>query len=110
MVDLCRAEESPFQKDVFRYYRSDSASAIEAGHDVRAALVTFGVDASHGYERIHRHALTSVARLIAAWVASPLEVARDVEEMVPGLEGFPRQPTDEADQPEFDPAKHAGEE
>jgi peptidase M42 family hydrolase len=110
MTELCRVEQIPFQKDVFRYYRSDSASAIEAGHDVRTALVTFGVDASHGYERIHRHALTSVARLITAWVVSPLEIARDVEEMVPGLEGFPRQPTGEADQPEFDPARHSGDE
>jgi len=102
LVDLCRAHDIPFQKDVFRYYRSDSASAIEAGHDVRTALLTFGIDASHGYERIHAHALTSVARLAALYAASPLEIARDIEE-VSGLNGFPRQPTGEADQPEFDP-------
>src|SRR5690606_31698989 len=65
LVDICTASGIPFQKDVFRYYRSDSASAIEAGHDVRTALVTFGVDASHGYERIHSHALASVSRLVA---------------------------------------------
>src|SRR5690606_14918870 len=57
LVDLCRQHDIPFQKDVFRYYRSDSASAIEAGHDVRTALAAFGIDASHGYERIHSHAL-----------------------------------------------------
>lgn len=102
LVDLCREHDIPFQKDVFRYYRSDSASAIEAGHDVRTALIAFGVDASHGYERIHTHALTSVARLMALYAASPLEIARDLEE-VSGLAGFPRQPTVEADQPEFDP-------
>lgn len=102
LVDLCREENIPFQKDVFRYYRSDSASAIEAGHDVRTALATFGIDASHGYERIHVHALTSVASLVAAYVASPLEITRDVNE-VSGIKGFPRQPIAEADQPEFDP-------
>ena len=32
---------------------SRRASAIEAGADVRTALTTFGVDASHGWERIH---------------------------------------------------------
>jgi len=103
LVDLCREHDIPFQKDVFRYYRSDSASAIEAGHDVRTALVAFGIDASHGYERIHSHALVSVASLIEAYVASPLEIARDVKE-VSGLKGFPKQPIGEADQPAFDPA------
>jgi putative aminopeptidase FrvX len=31
LVRLCREQEISFQRDVFRYYRSDSASAIEAG-------------------------------------------------------------------------------
>lgn len=103
LVELCRDEDIRFRKDVFRYYRSDSASAIEAGHDVRTALVAFGIDASHGYERIHLDALVSVARLVAAYAASPVEIARDADE-VSGLKGFPRQPTGEADQPGFDPA------
>ncbi|WP_421928822.1 osmoprotectant NAGGN system M42 family peptidase [Neoaquamicrobium sediminum] len=109
LVDLCREGDIPFQKDVFRYYRSDSASAIEAGHDVRTALIAFGIDASHGYERIHTHALTSVATLTAAYASSPLEIARDVKE-VSGPEGFPSQPTEEASQPDFDPEKIAGAE
>ena len=107
LVDLCRDNDIPFQKDVFRYYRSDSASAIEAGHDVRTALVAFGIDASHGYERIHTHALTSVARLVAAYAASPVEITRDANE-VSGLKGFPKQPTAEADQPAFDPDEGTG--
>ncbi|MCV0351392.1 MAG: osmoprotectant NAGGN system M42 family peptidase [Nitratireductor sp.] len=96
MVDLCREEDIRYQKDVFRYYRSDSASAIEAGHDVRTALIAFGVDASHGYERIHVHALRSVAELATAYVASPLAIERDVEE-VSDIEGFTEQPTNEAE-------------
>lgn len=109
LVDLCREEDIPFQKDVFRYYRSDSASAIEAGHDVRTALIAFGIDASHGYERIHAHALTSVAALTAAYVSSPLEIARDVKE-VSGPEDFTSQPIEEADQPDFDPERITGPE
>jgi peptidase M42 family hydrolase len=104
LVDLCRDNDIPFQKDIFRYYRSDSASAIEAGHDVRTALVAFGIDASHGYERIHSHALASVASLVEAYAASPLEIARDVKDVATGLKGFPKQPIAEAEQPEFDPA------
>jgi putative aminopeptidase FrvX len=102
LVDLCREHDIPFQKDIFRYYRSDSASAIEAGHDVRTALVTFGIDASHGYERIHLHALTSVAELITRYVTSPLEIERDVRDVTEGLKGFPEQPTEEAEQADFD--------
>ena len=98
LVDLCRTEGIPFQKDVFRYYRSDSASAIEAGHDVRTALATFGIDASHGYERIHTHALISVARLVAAFAISQVEIKRDARE-ISGLEGFTHQPTEEANNP-----------
>ncbi len=91
LVELCRANDIRFHKDIFRYYRSDSASAIEAGADVRTALITFGVDASHGYERIHLHALRSLAELITAYVASPVEIKRDFDETA-GASGFTRQP------------------
>ena len=97
LVGLCREHDIVFQKDIFRYYRSDSASAIEAGHDVRSALVTFGVDASHGYERIHMHALRSVAELITTYVTSPVEIRRDAKE-TSDLKGFTRQPMKKAAQ------------
>ncbi len=97
MVALCREHDIRFQKDIFRYYRSDSASALEAGHDVRTALVTFGVDASHGYERIHSHALRSLAELLTAYLTSSVDINRDAKE-ISGLKGFTRQPIEEADQ------------
>jgi peptidase M42 family hydrolase len=60
LAHLCAENDIRHQKDVFRHYRSDTASAsaptratVEAGEpaaDVRTALVTFGVDASHGSE------------------------------------------------------------
>ncbi len=98
LVELCRANDIRFQKDVFRYYRSDSASAVEAGADVRTALITFGLDASHGYERIHVHSLRSLAELVTAYVQSPVHIQRDAEETAKGTKGFTSQPTDEADQ------------
>ncbi len=85
------------QKDVFRYYRSDAASAVEAGHDVRTALITFGVDASHGYERIHLHALMSNAKLAVYYAMSEVQIERDAEE-VSGLRGFTRQTVVQAQQ------------
>lgn len=97
LVALCHENEIRYQKDIFRFYRSDSASAIEAGHDVRTALIAFGVDASHGYERIHTHALRSLAELVTAYVRSPVMIKRDFEE-TSSVKGFTRQPIDEAAQ------------
>ncbi|MEC9470400.1 MAG: osmoprotectant NAGGN system M42 family peptidase, partial [Pseudomonadota bacterium] len=97
MVQLCRDNDIKFQKDVFRFYRSDAATAIEAGADVRTALITFGVDASHGYERIHMHALRSLAELATGYALSPVEIQRDAREFA-DLKGFTRQPTADADQ------------
>lgn len=94
---LCAENAIKHQKDVFRYYRSDAASAVEAGADVRTALITFGVDASHGYERIHMHALRSLAELVTAYGASPVEIQRDAAEFA-SLEGFTEQPVEEAAQ------------
>ncbi|MFZ0788623.1 MAG: osmoprotectant NAGGN system M42 family peptidase [Chromatiaceae bacterium] len=91
IIQLCQEFEIPHQRDVFRYYRSDSAAALEAGNDVRTALVTFGVDASHGYERIHLDALESLARLVGVYMQSPPLFARDRFDMGPRA-GFPTQP------------------
>ncbi|MBH0236427.1 osmoprotectant NAGGN system M42 family peptidase [Methylobrevis albus] len=95
LIRLCRDHDIRYQQDVFRYYRSDSASAIEAGEDVRTALITFGVDASHGYERTNVHALRSLAELVTAYLTSPVEITRDAES-VSGIEGFTTQPMQEA--------------
>ncbi|MGZ2378038.1 peptidase M42 family hydrolase [Sinorhizobium medicae] len=97
LYELCGEHGIRVQKDVFRYYRSDAASALEAGHDVRTALLTFGVDASHGYERIHLHALMSVAKLAVYHAASEVQIERDAEE-VSGLRGFTRQKVRQAEQ------------
>ena len=94
LVQLARDHDIPHQKDVFRYYRSDSASALEAGADIRTAQVTFGIDASHGYERIHETALTDLARLLIAYVESDVEITRDTKALS-GVKGFTHQPTDD---------------
>src|SRR5690606_8624177 len=108
LYELCGENDIQVQKDVFRYYRSDAASAVEAGHDVRTALLTFGVDASHGYERIHSSALTSIAKLLVHYAASGVEIKRDAEETAKGLKGFTHQKSTKAEQdlkPEDTPAE-----
>lgn len=70
LIQLCQEFEIPHQRDIFRFYRSDSAAAVEAGNDLRTALATFGVDGSHGWERIHWNALESLAELVTLYVQS----------------------------------------
>jgi peptidase M42 family hydrolase len=78
-------------RDLYHYYRSDTAAAIEAGAETRAAQIGFGVDASHGYERTHLRAIEGVAQLVTAWLRTPLTFAEwDLERLGP-LQQFPRQ-------------------
>lgn len=91
---LCEVHGIRYARDLFRYYRSDVAAALEAGAETRAALVAFGVDASHGAERTHVDSLTAVARLLCAYLRSPLTFARWDREPQGDLRDFPsgRQP------------------
>jgi peptidase M42 family hydrolase len=91
LIRLCEQYAIPFQRDVFRYYRSDSASAVEAGNDLRTGLVCFGVDASHGWERTHEHGLRCLGELLALYMLSDPTSTRDAVEMG-SLEGFSSQP------------------
>lgn len=89
LLNLCAKNDIGHQRDIFKYYRCDSASALEAGNDIRTALVTFGVDASHGYERTHLDALLSVTRLIVAYCQTNLVYARQGKHLG-SLQAFPK--------------------
>ncbi len=91
LVQLCKEFNIPHQRDIFKYYRSDSAAAVEAGNDLRTSLIAFGIDASHGYERIHYDALESLARLVSIYMQSPPLYPRDRVDMGP-RSGFPTLP------------------
>ncbi|MGB1110975.1 MAG: osmoprotectant NAGGN system M42 family peptidase [Gammaproteobacteria bacterium] len=91
IIGLCQEFGIPHQRDVFRYYRSDSAAAVEAGNDLRTSLVTFGIDASHGWERIHWNALQSLGELVAVYMQMPPTQQRDRHDMGTRA-GFPNVP------------------
>lgn len=91
LIDLCQRFEIPHHRDVFRYYRCDAASALEAGNDIRTALACFGADASHGYERTHVDSLRALGELLALYVQTPRAVSRDRKDLGP-IDGFPTQP------------------
>ncbi len=71
LIELCRENGIEHSRDLFRYYRSDAAAALEAGNDLRVGLICFALDGSHGWERTHIDSLHSVARLLAAYMATP---------------------------------------
>lgn len=91
LLGLAQSHDIPHQRDLFKEYRCDAASAIEAGNDIRTALLTFGVDASHGYERTHISSIKSIAQLLTLYVQSPPAVLRDQKELAE-LGNFPNQP------------------
>ncbi len=70
LIALAKAHGIAHRRDIFRYYRSDSAAAVEAGNDIRTALIGFGADASHAQERTHRDALDALTRLVIAYMTS----------------------------------------
>jgi len=90
LIKICRENKILHKRDVFRYYRSDATAALEAGNDIRTALVCFGLDASHGYERTHILSLESLAAMLANYIVSKPEIKHDRYELGT-LESFPRQ-------------------
>lgn len=91
LIGLCRENQITFSRDVFRYYRCDAAAAVEAGNDIRTALIGFGADGSHGWERVHQDSLQAVTSLIAHYLLSPPTNKRDKTDLGP-LSGFTNQP------------------
>lgn len=65
----------PCARDTFKWYRSDVAAALESGAATRAALIAFGLDGSHGWERTELASIDAVARLLSIWLQTPLTFA-----------------------------------
>ncbi|SOD93949.1 osmoprotectant NAGGN system M42 family peptidase [Caenispirillum bisanense] len=90
LIELCKSFGIEHTRDVFRYYRSDAASALEAGNDIRTALLCFAVDGSHGWERTHVKSLRAVASLLALYMQSDPAFKRDRKPIGPKGD-FPKQ-------------------
>ncbi len=83
LIELCRDHQIPFSRDVFRWYRSDAAAAVEAGNDIRTALLCFALDSSHGYERTHVDSVAALSRLLSLYMQRPPLFARDAAAIGP---------------------------
>lgn len=90
LINLCLKFDIQHQRDIFRYYRCDSASAVEAGNDTRTALICFGIDASHGYERTHLNALRSIAELTTLYLQTEPTFMKDKADLT-GFSDFSKQ-------------------
>jgi peptidase M42 family hydrolase len=89
LIALCEEHGVPHRRDTYRFYRSDAASAVEAGLEMRTALVGFGVDSSHGHERTHLDGIRHVAELLSLYLQTDLTFPDwDLSERGP-LEEFP---------------------
>lgn len=91
LINLCLEHSINHKRDVFKYYRSDSASALEAGNDIRTALLCFGADATHGYERCHIRSLQALGQLLCCYIQSEPTSKHDQYELGP-LTGFSHLP------------------
>lgn len=91
LLRLASEHEIPVRRDLFRYYHSDAQSAVTAGHDIRTALLAFGCDATHGYERTHIDSLAALSRLLGAYLLSPPVFASDAQPAKGSLERFSHQ-------------------
>ncbi len=91
LLRLAGDNEIPVRRDLFRYYHSDTQSAVTAGHDIRTALLAFGCDATHGYERTHIDSLAALTRLLGAYLLSPPVFASDAQPAKGSLERFSHQ-------------------
>ncbi len=91
LLKLCEEHGIPSNRDVFRFYHSDAGAAVNAGHDVRTALLCFGTDASHGYERTHMSVLLHLAELLTVYLQSGPSVREDRDERRDSVKAFSHQ-------------------
>ncbi|WP_151636177.1 osmoprotectant NAGGN system M42 family peptidase [Noviherbaspirillum aerium] len=91
LLKLCDEHGIHTNRDVFRFYHSDAGAAVSAGHDVRTALLCFGADASHGYERTHISVLSDLAQLMTLYIQSGPTLAEDRHHRLDSVDSFSHQ-------------------
>lgn len=89
LCSLAERHGIPTVRDVFDHYRSDAAPALEAGMELRTALVGFGVDSSHGHERTHIDGVRRVAQLLTVYLQTDLTFAEWDAHVTGALADFP---------------------
>lgn len=91
LLAICEQHGIPSSRDVFRFYHSDASAAVNAGHDVRTALLCFGTDASHGYERTHMTTLVQLGELLALYIQTGPTLGEDRQRRLTSVDAFSHQ-------------------
>lgn len=68
LINLAKENNIDYVVDIFPHYASDVSAALQAGNNIKGALMGQGVHASHGMERTHKLGLENTLRLLKAYV------------------------------------------
>lgn len=71
LIKLCKDNNISYKIDIYPHYGSDASAAVNAGWDIKTALIGPGVFASHAYERTHIDAITSTLDLVLKYLITP---------------------------------------
>lgn len=70
LIELAKENDLSYAVDIYPYYGSDVGTALEAGNNIRGALIGPGVHASHGMERTHYDALENTIKLLYLYLTN----------------------------------------
>jgi len=68
LIAAAKKENAEYALDVYPFYRSDTASMLAAGYDLRHGLIGAGVYASHGYERSHKDGILNTLKVLKGYL------------------------------------------
>ena len=72
LVNLAKENKIPYRVDIYPYYGSDASAALNAGAEVKHALLGAGIESSHSYERTNKESIDAAEALVMAYIKSPL--------------------------------------
>ena len=70
LVQLAAEKKLNYAVDIYNSYSSDAQAAVNAGSDLKHALIGPGVYASHGYERSHAEGAENTLALLEAYLGA----------------------------------------
>lgn len=68
LVNLSKKNNLSYVVDIYPMYGSDVVAALNAGNNIRGALIGPGVHASHGMERTHYDAIENTIKLLYLYI------------------------------------------
>ena len=63
LIELAKSNDLHYAVDIYPLYSSDATAALKGGSDIRAALFSPAVSASHGMERTHIESIENTIKL-----------------------------------------------